>query len=96
MRAGRKVFVGDYRQLKHDGRRLTAVGINVPGSTEAPMSWQDLRRKFDDCASAGATPLSGKKLAAIHALVDDLENATDATQMLALCSETSCTSSSVS
>jgi 2-methylcitrate dehydratase PrpD len=71
-----------------DGRRFSATGTRIPGSAEAPMTWDDLRRKFTDCASVAARPIAGGRLMAICRFVDDLEHAADATKLLALCDET--------
>jgi 2-methylcitrate dehydratase PrpD len=68
-----------------DGRRFTATGTKVPGSAEAPMTWEDLRRKFDDCASAAAAPLSSENVSAIQSMIGDFENLADATSVLTLC-----------
>lgn len=41
-----------------DGRNFARVGDNVPGSPEAPMSWDELATKFRECASVAAVPVS--------------------------------------
>ncbi|TIX35995.1 MAG: MmgE/PrpD family protein, partial [Mesorhizobium sp.] len=33
-----------------DGRRFERVGTDIPGSAANPMSWDDIFRKFTDCA----------------------------------------------
>jgi 2-methylcitrate dehydratase PrpD len=71
----------------NDGRKFTATGTKIPGSVEAPMTWGELRRKFDDCASVAAMPLSAEKSSAIHSMIRELEKLTDATNVLSVASE---------
>jgi len=77
---------GRVEVVTRDGRHIVATGTHVPGSVDAPLTWDDLRRKFDDCASVAAVPLSAECKAAAYAMVRALEDETDATQLVALCS----------
>ena len=43
------------------------------------MTWDDLGRKFDDCAAAAAVPLSEDQAATVKQLARDLETLDDAT-----------------
>ena len=67
-----------------DGRTITRTGDRVPGNPEAPLSWEDLARKFADCASTAASVTVGGR---IHELLDaarDLENVTDVSELVRL------------
>ena len=59
------------------------MGTEVPGTADAPMSWDDLGRKFDDCAAAAAAPLSADQVARVKHLAHSLETVADATRLLA-------------
>jgi len=74
---------GRVQILTGDGRSFEAVGKDVPGTADAPMSWADLGRKFDDCAAAAAAPLSEDQVTRAKRLAQDLETLTDATQLIA-------------
>jgi 2-methylcitrate dehydratase PrpD len=50
-----------------DGRRFARTGHGVPGNIEAPLTWQDLGRKFIDCASiAFSAPTAQRAREALH------------------------------
>ena len=65
-----------------DGRSYVKEGTNVPGTIDAPMSWDDLGRKFDDCAAASRTTLSADEVDHVKALARNLETADDATDLI--------------
>ena len=65
-----------------DGRRFERVGTGVPGSVEAPMTWEDIVRKFLECASFAPEPFPSERVAAVHRTVDRLESVADATEIL--------------
>ena len=65
-----------------DGRSYVKEGTNVPGTIDAPMSWDDLGRKFDDCAAASRTTLSADEVNHVKALARNLETADDATDLI--------------
>ena len=69
--------------VTRDGRSYEAVGTNVPGTVDAPMTWDDLGRKFDDCAAAAAVPLSEDQASKVKQLARDLETLDDATLLVA-------------
>jgi 2-methylcitrate dehydratase PrpD len=68
--------------VMRDGRRFERVGRGIPGSAEAPMSWDDVVRKFVDCASFAPVPRSAEEIKAVHDTVRRLELETDATGVL--------------
>lgn len=70
--------------LTRDGRKLEKVGTEIPGSPENPMSWDDIFRKFDDCAAAAVNPLSMDKVERAHDLAINMETVSDATELLRL------------
>ncbi|RZL90725.1 MAG: MmgE/PrpD family protein [Variovorax sp.] len=68
--------------VMRDGRRLERVGTGIPGSSEAPMGWDDIVAKFCDCASFAVVPHSADQIRATHKSVQRLELARDATEFL--------------
>lgn len=68
--------------LARDGREFHRVGTGIPGSAEAPMSWDDIVSKFADCASFAVRPLSAKQLEEAIGFVRNLETTEDATEVL--------------
>jgi 2-methylcitrate dehydratase PrpD len=60
-----------------DGRRLTKVGDNYPGSATAPTTWDALSQKFRDCAAVAAHAPSPEQVESLIAIVRDLENVSD-------------------
>ncbi len=65
-----------------DGRRFERLADHVPGNVDAPMGWDDLVRKFTDCAAVAASPPTAESVAATHGAIHRLEYAADATVML--------------
>ena len=70
--------------VTHDGRVFKKIGSNMPGSAEAPMNWEDLGRKFDDCMSAAAVWPAPAQVQQAKQMVRELENLEDATDVLRL------------
>ena len=79
-----KVKIPDGRMeiLTRDGRSFSRVGDNVPGSPEAPMSWDAIGEKFRQCASVAAVPLSAKKAERAIELARNLDSVDEATMFL--------------
>ena len=69
-----------------DGRTFQRIGNDVPGSATAPMSWEDIVCKFDDCASVANVPRLPGELATVHDMARRLEQLDDATELLRLLS----------
>ncbi|MCL8011300.1 MmgE/PrpD family protein [Streptomyces sp. AS02] len=65
-----------------DGRRFERVGTDVPGSPEAPMTWDDIARKFADCASVATVPPSMDQVSKVQRMTRELESLNDATELL--------------
>jgi 2-methylcitrate dehydratase PrpD len=68
--------------VMRDGRRFDKVGIPVPGNREAPLTWDDLERKFADCAASAVVPLTAAQVDKVRQLTHDLEALDDATELL--------------
>ncbi|MGF6609450.1 2-methylcitrate dehydratase PrpD [Paraburkholderia sp. WSM4175] len=79
-----KVKIPDGRMeiTTRDGRSFARVGNNVPGSPEAPMSWDAIVTKFRDCASVAAVPVSSDRITKAVDLARNLEALEDATVLL--------------
>lgn len=73
---------GRVQIVLRDGRSFERVGTGIPGSVEAPMDWDDIVRKFIDCASFAPVPRSASQISAAHHAVERLEEAQDATEMV--------------
>lgn len=65
-----------------DGRTLELTGENVPGSPGAPLSWDDVARKFGECAPLAHRPPSAAQVARMQQMTRDLETLEDATDLL--------------
>lgn len=59
--------------VMRDGRVLKKVGSNVPGSLEAPLNWQVLGEKFNECAAVAATTITPATAQGAAQLVQSLE-----------------------
>lgn len=65
-----------------DGRHFVRTGTGVPGSVEAPMSWDMLAAKFSDCASAAFAPPPAAIVERVVATARALESVSDATELI--------------
>ena len=68
--------------VMRDGRTLERLGNNVPGSPEAPVTWDGIAEKFGDCASVSAVPLSADKIRTAKEMASNLESLDDATALI--------------
>lgn len=68
--------------VMRDGRRFERTGTGFPGSLEAPMSWDDIDRKFRDCATAAIAPPPADRVEAALRLARELEHLHDGTELL--------------
>ncbi|NIF56082.1 MmgE/PrpD family protein [Burkholderia sp. Ax-1724] len=68
--------------VTRDGRVFERLGDNIPGSAEAPLSWEQLTEKFVSCASVAAVPPSKTGIDKARELVCTLESASDATDVI--------------
>jgi 2-methylcitrate dehydratase PrpD len=76
--------LGKVEIVTRDGRTYSQVGTGVPGSSDAPMSWDDVSRKFGNCAAVAAMPPSIDQVTKVQHMVRDLESVDDITEMLRL------------
>jgi 2-methylcitrate dehydratase PrpD len=68
--------------ITNDGRSYIRIGTEVPGSTEAPMGWDDLVEKFRECAPAAARKPSPAQVDLVISMIQNLESLDDATEVL--------------
>jgi 2-methylcitrate dehydratase PrpD len=69
-----------------DGRVLRHKADSVPGDAKNPVDWDMLETKFRDCISFSAKPVSKANADRVIAMVRDLENLKDATEIIRLLS----------
>jgi 2-methylcitrate dehydratase PrpD len=67
-----------------DGRSFERLGTQVPGSADAPLAWDDLTRKFLDCAACAAVPLGETRLLQVVDTVKKLETVADVSELMRL------------
>jgi 2-methylcitrate dehydratase PrpD len=65
-----------------NGMVFTGFGDGTLGSKDRPMGWEDLSRKFMECALLSATPVSSDILHSVLDMAGSLEEMRDATQMI--------------
>jgi len=65
-----------------NGRKLDLVGQNVPGSREAPMTWEHIGRKFAECASLAVVAPNTGQIEQVQRMARHLEAVGDATELL--------------
>lgn len=82
----RELPPGRVEIVLHDGRSFERVGRGVPGSAEAPMGWDDVVRKFVDCASFSPVKKTQEQIDLVHRTVQRLEHVDDATSVLRMLS----------
>jgi len=68
--------------VTRDGRVFERLGDNIPGSSEAPLNWDQLGEKFASCASVAAVPPSETAIKRAQQLVRTLESSSDATDVI--------------
>jgi 2-methylcitrate dehydratase PrpD len=56
--------------------------VKVPGNADNPMSWDEIRAKFRECASASAMPLPEARVIEAERLAARLEELPDATELI--------------
>ncbi|MBK9607831.1 MAG: MmgE/PrpD family protein [Betaproteobacteria bacterium] len=68
--------------VTRDGRRFTRVGDRVPGGPEAPLTWDQIARKFADCASCAARTIAPERIRKAQDFAHGLESLADATELV--------------
>ncbi|MFC9420048.1 hypothetical protein, partial [Bacillus mobilis] len=81
-----KLPAGKVEVVTNDGRLIERLGTVVPGTPERPMTWEELRQKFRDCAQASAQPLPLESIKKVQNLVAALETCGEITPVLELLS----------
>lgn len=66
------------------GRIIERVSV-APGHPDSPMTPDQMRLKFQDCAANAHLPLSAERVAALWNALEGLDTAPDAAAVLALC-----------
>lgn len=73
---------GRLEVITSDGRTFTQEGRDVPGSPENPMTWDDVRAKFRECASVCATGLEAERIARAEEMGQGLDGLADACDLI--------------
>lgn len=79
-----KLPAGKIEVVMRDGSSHARLGPMVPGAAERPMTWEEIHRKFSDCASAAATPVQPDRITQVVDLVMGLEDCSDVTSLVRL------------
>lgn len=74
--------VARVRIVAQDGRSFERRGERVPGSPDAPMTWDELAVKFRGCALSAATPLSEDRIGAAVRLAREFETLGDSAEFV--------------
>lgn len=69
-----------------DGRVLSSRPDSVPGDPKQRVGWDVIETKFRDCVSFAPMPIADKNITRAIALVRDLENQNDVTEIVRLLS----------
>ena len=77
---------GKVEVVMRDGRRIERLGSEVPGTPERPMTWEELRQKFSECAEASVYPIPFENVKRVQDLIQDIENCDEVIEVLALIS----------
>jgi 2-methylcitrate dehydratase PrpD len=62
-----------------DGRTYSRTSSAVPGTAEAPLTWPDVLRKFEDCVAVSVDPLPAREVAALAQRLRHLQHSPDVT-----------------
>lgn len=72
--------VARVRVITRDERSFERRGDRVPGSPDAPMTWDQLAVKFRDCARAASIPLSDDRIEDATRLAREFDTLSDVTE----------------
>lgn len=75
---------GKVEVVTNDGRVIARLGNLVPGTSEKPMTWDELRQKFTECARAAARPVAPDRIDHIFATIRKLEGHSDVSILVGL------------
>jgi 2-methylcitrate dehydratase PrpD len=65
-----------------DGRHWLREGRAVPGNADNPLTWDQIRAKFRECAAVSANPLPADKLSQAEHMAQHLEALDDAADLI--------------
>jgi 2-methylcitrate dehydratase PrpD len=68
--------------VTRDGQVFERIGDSIPGSPEAPLTWEQLSDKFSSCASVAAVPVRESAIKKAQNLIHQLEHVADATDII--------------
>ena len=66
-----------------DGRILSRVGVDVPGSPTAPMDWTAMWKKFEECNAVASVPRAPEHLHSAFLVAQKLDQEADCSKLLA-------------
>jgi 2-methylcitrate dehydratase PrpD len=66
----------------HDGTQYDETVEHCLGSVERPMSFEDVKKKFRECAPSSIKPLPGETIEGVIDMVERLEELNDATDII--------------
>lgn len=75
---------GKVEVITHDGRVIARLGNAVPGTSEKPMTWDELKQKFSECARASVTPVAFARIDEVFATIRKLESQSDVSTLFGL------------
>ncbi|REF73278.1 MmgE/PrpD family protein [Paracoccus versutus] len=67
-----------------NGRRLSRVGDDMPGTLDRPLTWDQLGQKFAQCAKAAARPLQGEAIERALRIAQSLESMDDLSDLVSV------------
>ncbi len=73
---------GKVEIVTKDGRTLMGAGGDLPGGTHAPMTWDSLDTKFQQCVAYAANKPSPETISKAQELIHNLEKLDDATEVM--------------
>jgi 2-methylcitrate dehydratase PrpD len=77
---------GKVEVVTRNGQVISRLGNSVPGTPDRPMSWDELRQKFTECALAAANPPTPEHVSEAAALIRDLDKCKDVAKLVSLVS----------
>ncbi len=75
---------GKVEVLTNDGQTISRLGNSVPGTSERPMTWDELKQKFSECAGAAIKPFNASRIDEIFTTIKGLDDLADASSLVRL------------
>ena len=76
--------LGRVEIVTHSGSQWACEGKQVPGNADNPLTWDQIRAKFRECAAVSARPLATEKLSQAEDMAQHLERLDDAADLIRL------------